>query len=184
MLALWRFLAWRDSQTRPCAPNTRPTCNFASSLQTSSNHRTYHNLNLHSKKIDRMGWLGFTLDSPISHSASAYDKMDRSRSDYRKGIPLPKKPKPPKDKSSSFLSSIRKSVSKSASPSIAPKPSSNLNTPFLKLPPKVREQIYGYVVGKEEVLHVLLRRRTARKGYYVGFRRCRAGGGRRELCDA
>jgi hypothetical protein len=123
--------------------------------------------------------MGFTFDSPISASYTAAEKANKQRP---RGIPLP----PPKTKRrsiSSSLANIRHSFGHSNSVSSPISPSSLSNSipasasQFFRLPLCIREKIYGYVFGHDQVFHVLLKRKVS-KGYFIGHRRCRADGNR------
>jgi hypothetical protein len=119
--------------------------------------------------------MGFTFDSPISASYTAADKANKQRP---RGIPPP--PSKTKRKSiSSSLANFRNSfgrsgaVSSPISPSSLPNSTTASDSQFFRLPLSIREKIYGYVVGGDQILHVLLKRKFS-KGYFIGHRRCRA----------
>jgi hypothetical protein len=131
--------------------------------------------------------MGLTFDSPISISSSAYDKAHRRRSTLS-ALPSTKSTGSP-----SFLTNLKQSIRKpfrrpsDPIPNSTPKPSKSTpattaaDSPFFRLPLSLREQIYGYVVGRHEVLHILLkknRKATSHNssGYTIAYRRCRAGG--------
>lgn len=125
---------------------------------------------------------GFTFDSPISHSSSAYDKAHRSRSTTY-SLPSSKSKRTP-----TLLDKLKRKARKSFSgPGGPPSPlavdtaKSTSPTPakqsrFFRLPLAVREKIYGHVVGQSELLHILLRYRAAPSRWKVAYRRCGAGG--------
>jgi hypothetical protein len=148
---------------------------------SSYDNKHYH---LQSIQTERMG---LTFDSPISISSSAYDKAHRRRSTLS-ALPSTKSTGSP-----SFLTNLKQSIRKpfrrpsDPIPNSTPKPSNSkpattaADSPFFHLPLALREQIYGYVVGRDEVLHILLKknRKAASQnssGYTIVYRRCRACG--------
>jgi hypothetical protein len=121
--------------------------------------------------------MGFTFDSPISHSYSAHDKAHRTRSTAYK-LPLPK----PR---TTLLEKLRhkgrmsfggplSSLAVGTARSIIPVPAKESR--FFRLPLAVREKIYGYLVGQDELLHILLRYRARPSRWKVAYRRCTTGG--------
>lgn len=126
--------------------------------------------------------MGFHFDAPISHSTSAYDKANRSRSTAY-ALPSTKSKKTP-----ALLDHLKRKAHKpfsgfgSASSSRTDaKAEYNSPTPaqqsrFFRLPLSVRQKIYGYIVGQHELLHVLLRYRAAPSRWRVAYRRCGADG--------
>jgi hypothetical protein len=132
--------------------------------------------------------MGFTFDSPISFGSSAYDKTNRRRS-APSALPSSKaKKKSTTDATSdSFFAGIshriRDRVSRSGPG--ASTLGSNVRPPtqtpavdslFFRLPLILRQKIYGYIVGQNEILHILLRRNASHLPYGVAYRRCRADG--------
>src|SRR5258706_14105852 len=126
--------------------------------------------------------MGFTFDSPISHSSSAYDKAHWSRS-RTYDLPSSKSKRTPtvldklKRKSRELFGESGASPSSLAvhtAKSINPTPATQ--SLFFRLPLAVREKIYGYVVGQNELLHILLRYRSSPSRWEVAYRRCGAGG--------
>jgi hypothetical protein len=173
-------------------PRSPIPLHLESPASTSFQHHLYRHFSSILKSTG--GKMGITFDSPISASYTAYDKANKHKPS---GIPLPSKPKP-KRKSfsspSSLLSKIhpsfgRRSNSLSSSPVLSPDAQINeeTNAPgrvpakdssFFRLPRTLREKIYGYILGQDETLHVLLKRKASTNSYVLGHRRCRAGGNR------
>lgn len=122
---------------------------------------------------------GFTFDSPISHSTSAYEKANRRQNNaYALPSDKAKKTQPLLDQ---LKRKARKSFGGSGVLSSAVKaeyvpPTPAKESRFFRLPLSVREKIYGYIVGQGELLHVMLRYRSAPSRWRVAYRRCRAGG--------
>lgn len=126
---------------------------------------------------------GFTFDSPISHSASAYDKAHRSHTTPLSrvyAIPSSKSKKKPalldklKSKARKPFGGSGSSSSSRALHKTPPTPAKE--SPLFRLPLAVREKIYGIAIGQHELLHVLLRYRSSPSRWKVAYRRCRAGG--------
>jgi hypothetical protein len=128
--------------------------------------------------------MGFTFDSPISAGSSAYDKSHRRRSttsskSRRKSTTAPT--------SNSFLANLIHSIRNRGRPSPPtsstlasnvqpPAPTPAVDSLFFRLPLRLRQKIYGYIVGQDEVLHILMKRKASHLPYGVAYRRCRAGG--------
>lgn len=124
--------------------------------------------------------MGFTFDSPISHSYSAYDKAHRTRSTAY-NLPLPKPRITLLDKlrrkgrmSFGGFGGPPSSLAVGTARSIIPGPAKESR--FFRLPLAVREKIYSYLVGQDELLHILLRYRARPSRWKVAYRRCTAGG--------
>jgi hypothetical protein len=122
---------------------------------------------------------GFYLDAPTSLWSSAYDKAHRTRST---AYALPVSKSKAKPALLAKLKSLGKS-DKASSPVVHSVIHSTpaLESQFFRLPLAVREKIYGYVVGQNELLHMLLRYRSSPPRWEVAYRRCGAGG-RKEDC--
>jgi len=122
---------------------------------------------------------GFYLDAPTSLWSSAYDKAHRTRST---AYALPVSKSKAKPALLAKLKSLGKS-DKASSPVVHSVIHSTpaLESQFFRLPLAVREKIYGYVVGQNELLHMLLRYRSSPPRWEVAYRRCGAGG-RTEDC--
>jgi hypothetical protein len=126
--------------------------------------------------------MGLTFDAPISLTATAYDKANRRQSTIY-ALPVSRVERTP-----SLLEKLkvktrkpfRKSGGSSSShavrtaKSISPKPATE--SQLFRLPLAVRQKIYGYLVGQNELLHILLRYRSAPSRCEVAYRRCGAGG--------
>jgi hypothetical protein len=131
----------------------------------------------------------FTFDSPIT-TASAYKKTHRRKS---ASSPLLS----PKSRNSSTAGSTSTSLfskltnrignltrgSGSPSSTIDSNVQSSTPTPasdslFFLLPLPTRQKIYGYVIGRQEVLHILLKHKPSAQahGCSIAYRRCRAHG--------
>lgn len=126
--------------------------------------------------------MGFYFDAPISHHTSAYDKANRSRSTSYT-LPLAKSKTTPalldqlKRKARKHLGgSDGSSSSRAVVSAEAIRPTPAKQSRFFRLPLSVREKIYGHIAGQGELLHVLLRYRSAPSRWRVAYRRCRAGG--------
>ena len=120
---------------------------------------------------------GFYFDAPTSAQSTAYDKSHRKQPiDPASALPSQKSRRSSINTLTSYFKKpFHRSASSSASvPRISTPAAASL---FFRLPIALREQIYGYVTGYNEVLHVLLRekRRPARH-YTVGYRRCKIRG--------
>ena len=126
--------------------------------------------------------MGFTFDAPISINTNAYDKAHRRRSSTPSALPSskPKRNSTPGPPSSSFLTNLTHRLrNRCARPSTAvshANPTPATDPLFFRLPLTLRQQIYGYLVGQKEVLHILLKRKASSLPYGVAYRRCRAGG--------
>jgi len=124
--------------------------------------------------------MGFTFDAPIPHSSSAYNKAHRTQSTAYT-LPLPK----PK---TTLLSNLKHKGRKAFGGIVGPPSSLAVDTVksissspaipsrFFRLPLAIREIIYGHVIGRNELLHILLRYRAAPSRWKVAYRRCGAGG--------
>jgi hypothetical protein len=121
----------------------------------------------------------FYLEAPTSLHASAHDKSHRSRSTV---TPIPSTRS---KKTTALLDQIKRKVRKSLSGSGPSRtfvraepirPTAASESRFFRLPLSVREKIYGYLVGQNELLHILLRYRSAPARWRVAYRRCSANG--------
>lgn len=124
--------------------------------------------------------MGLTFASPISYSSSAYDKAHRTRSTAYT-LPLPKhkttlleRLKSKSRKSFGGFGGPNSYLAVDTAKSLSPGPAKQSR--FFRLPLAVREKIYGYIVGQNELLHMLLRYRAAPSRWKVAYRRCTAGG--------
>jgi hypothetical protein len=126
--------------------------------------------------------MGFTFDSPVSTTASAYDKAHRRKSTVST--------LPPKAlTASSFLDNISQRVRNPFRRSSASKPSKLLSIPtstapkpskpvpaaeslFFRLPLELRETIYGLLVPRREMLHIMMKRRPNKVRHPLVYRRC------------
>jgi hypothetical protein len=131
----------------------------------------------------------FTFDSPLSIGSSAYDKAHRRRRSAPSALASTKSKTHATTgpTSNSFLANLvprirnrvgtSGSISAAAGSNVQPSnPTSAVNSLLFRLPLALRQKIYGYVVGKDEVLHILLKRKASHLPYSVAHRRCRAGG--------
>jgi len=137
-----------------------------------------------------MGLWGFTFDSPVSTQYSAQDKAQRRRTttsfQSSTSFSRPKRSaSTPASPSKSFLSNIIKRFSHQSPPSSTlASASPNCNSQsvpaaeslFFLLPLGVRKQIYGYIVGTGETLHILLKHKPSNPTPIIGHRRCIASG--------
>jgi hypothetical protein len=122
---------------------------------------------------------GFTFDAVVSAQSTAYDKAHR-RQPYNPASVLPSlRPKRPSISTVAshiknvFHHSSSTTASKLRDPAPTPAPASS----FFRLPLELREQIYGYLVGRNEVLHILLsEKKRPNRHFTVSYRRCKIGG--------
>ncbi|KAH8799709.1 hypothetical protein F5884DRAFT_810959 [Xylogone sp. PMI_703] len=124
--------------------------------------------------------MGLTFEAGFSLWSSAYDKAHRTR-DTRYVLPVSKSKRTPAslDKlkrraSKAFRGPSGPQSSHAAQATSSPTPARQ--SQFFRLPLAVREGIYGYVVGRHELLHILLRYRSSPSRWEVAYRRCGAGG--------
>jgi len=128
--------------------------------------------------------MGLTFDSPVSVSVSstAYDTSHRRESTAYASLTSKSK------KSLGSLEKLKRKARKAfggsgSSPSslavntakfISPTPAKQSH--LFRLPLAVRQKIYGFIVGQDELLHIMLRYRAAPTRWKVAYRRCAAGG--------
>ena len=124
--------------------------------------------------------MGLYFDSVFSASSDAHDKAKRTASahttNFSPHVPgkarrlrrLVQQRSPP-PKTTLITTSGQTEIA-------APTPA--INSLFFRLPLSLRQKIYGYVVGQEEVLHVMMRRsaRSTSRVPCLAHRRCHAGG--------
>lgn len=121
--------------------------------------------------------MGFTFDSPfrivpgqdsqhVANRKAVKNRLDGTASAKRA--------------STSFLTKLKRTVSKSrpkssSAASLQPQQTTPPSVfPILSLPLHIREQIYGYSIGKNQTLHILQKQRPSWKPAATGYRRCRA----------
>jgi hypothetical protein len=121
----------------------------------------------------------FYLDAPVSQWSSAHTKANRPRSTVE---PLPASVSTRHKLTNQLKNKARKAFSGSRSstrslPVAEPIwPTAAKESRFFRLPLHVRQKIYGYLVGQNELLHVLLRYRSAPSRWRIAYRRCNASG--------
>ncbi|RDW57608.1 hypothetical protein BP6252_13690 [Coleophoma cylindrospora] len=128
--------------------------------------------------------MGFYFDAPTSLTASAADKVERSRRRTSSSLLSSKRASASAASSNPFLGKLKRIAhgESSSSPSLKAQDHKSVNpTPtrqsqFFRLPLDLRQKVYGYIVGQNELLHVLLRYRASPARWRVAYRRCHAGG--------
>ena len=117
------------------------------------------------------------LDAPVSQWSSAHDKAHRPRSTV---TPIPSTAS---KKTAALLDRLKRRTSRSSSATSPVSINASYVEPtlakeslFFRLPLSVRHKIYGYIVGQGELLHILLRYRSAPSRFRVAYRRCAAHG--------
>lgn len=126
--------------------------------------------------------MGLTFEAPFSLWSSAYDKAHRSRPKSPYALPSPKSRTQVsldklKRRASKALGGSGGSSSATAGQTDEPiNPTHARQSQFFRLPLDVRERIYGLAIGRNELLHILLRYRSSPSRWEVAYRRCGAGG--------
>lgn len=119
----------------------------------------------------------FPSSSKSSNSRSAPTRRASTSGSFLSKILHPKSRSPPITPTSPIGTStlpIRERI-----PSVPTQPFR-----FLDLPLEVRDKIYGYVVGINSVLHILLKHRPSRLPPTVRYRRCRGANSNHEACTS
>jgi len=117
---------------------------------------------------------GFTFDSPFRIVPGQDSQQVASRKTVKKRLPSSRKEPPP-----SFITKARRRTLSFIQGNPATSTANQKQTPaspfpFLSLPLRVRQQVYGYVIGGNEKLHILRKHRPAKDPPAIGYRRCRA----------
>jgi len=121
-----------------------------------------------------------TWDSPLSGGNSAQQVahcVETSSFDSLSAISTLKCP-PAQDYSSTVLSNLSGlCVSSCKTPSsylfMSPQESHTQDPfPIFRLPLRLREQIYSYIVGRDQLLHIVLKRQPVTTDFVLGYRRC------------
>jgi hypothetical protein len=119
---------------------------------------------------------GFTFDSPFRIVPGQDSQQVANRKKVKNKLPSSNKTPPP-----SFLTKAKRRTLSfiqytpiASSQTTIQKQIPASPFPFLSLPLRVRQQVYGYVIGGNEKLHILRKHRPSKLPPAIGYRRCRA----------